>query len=71
MAEYITTGGYNPSSIMNPQLQLNNYMAEGLRQRANSGYQQALGNPPSAVNIASGAVAGFLLGKAIADIFGL
>ena len=58
---------YNPDSIMNPQLQLNNYMADKLQERASNGYRQALGNPPSVETRMLGALAGVLAAKLLFD----
>jgi hypothetical protein len=68
MLPYGASGGYNPASIMGQDLQLRNYLSDQLLENSTMGYRRALGNPPSAVNVASGVVAGALLGKLIWDI---
>jgi len=59
---------YNPSDIMNPQLQLNNYLNDQQKQAAASGFSQAMGKP-NAASVALGAVAGALTTKLLFDIF--
>lgn len=60
---------YNPNSIMNPQLQLNNYLAEQAAENARNGYSQALGKGSSPESKVCGAIAGYLLAKLVFDLF--
>ena len=59
---------YNPDSIMNPQLQLNNYLQEKADERGRMGARIAMGNPPSAETKVAAAIGGALLAKLIWDL---